>query len=91
LLDKLAGQVTPQLAEQSEREGWTKNSCRTASAGTITAVATPLYGTICATVGLSTAGAGIPPCLAWIAGASATLVEVVCTQLCNDRKLQDCK
>ncbi len=90
LLDSLAGQVTPKLADQAEREGWTKGSCRTASAGAITAVATPLYGSICTTVGLTTAGAGIPPCLAWIAGASATLVEIVCTQLCNDRHLQDC-
>jgi hypothetical protein len=89
LLDKLASQVTPNLADQAEREGWTKGSCRTT--GAITAVATPLYGTICTAVGLSTAGAGIPPCLAWIAGASATLVEVVCTQLCIDRRLQDCK
>ena len=79
----------PEFKSKARTEGWTIEKCRTAGTG-IAAVIAGFQGTgICAAYvagePLSTSA-----CVGLIVASGATITEIACTQLCNDRHLRDC-
>lgn len=72
--------------KRAKDDGWTKNSCRANGVFLVGTVGLVYQAPICAAVSV---GAGA--CLGYIALSSAGVTEVACTQLCQDRKLNDCR
>ena len=70
----------------AERGGWTSGNCSGVGGGVIGATIIIYGGKICAG---TTVGAA--PCMAAVSVGAAALVQGVCTQLCHDRHLLDCK
>jgi hypothetical protein len=84
----IAATVTPETADKAEKHGWTTDSCTTAGAGLILLPAALYIAPACASSSFITAGFAVAVCVTTV---STAVVKLVCTQLCNDHHLQNCK
>lgn len=72
--------------KRAKDDGWTKASCLTHGTFLVGTVGLIYQTPICAAVSV---GAGA--CLGYIAVSSPAVTSIACTQLCQDRKLNDCR
>lgn len=92
LISVMAREVShdPVVRSKARTEGWTLNKCRLVLAGVAAPVIVFKSTAICA------AFAGAEPistgtCATTLTASAATITEIACTQLCNDRILRDCR
>jgi len=84
----VARQVAGAVVAQAERDGWTKTSCATVGAAAILLPAATYIAPLCAASGFITAGIGVPACVTSVSGG---IVAATCIELCQERRLEDCK
>ena len=84
----VVSKVLNDIHDQAIRDGWTKQTCLKVGTPPILLASAVYITPICTAAGVSTVGWGVPACVTAITG---TIVTAVCTQLCHDRILLDCK
>ena len=87
MMNQLRDLATPAVVNEAKGKGWTINECRNAAVGMVVAVTTPAHAAICSSALIASAGLGLPACISWIAGSTATVVGVACKQACVDGHL----
>lgn len=88
IVDKVAQNVSGDVAAQAQREGWNKTNCAVVGTGAILIPAATYIAPACAASGFITGGIGVPACVSAVSGA---VVTATCTQLCTDKRLSDCQ
>jgi len=85
-IEAVAKPVAAQLAGQAEQGGWTKLNCVSLSAGAVYAATTGYSAAICAVMNVAA-----PACVAFLTASGGVITGATCVQLCQDRRLSDCK
>lgn len=86
IIHDMVGAVSDNSQIQSEAGGWTRATCAASAIGIVTAVNAGYSAPICAAANVAAAG-----CETFVLSSSGVITAGVCSQLCADRRLSDCR
>ncbi len=86
IIHQMVSEVSDDSRVQSAAQGWTTATCAASAVGLVTAVNAGYSTPICAAMNVAAAG-----CVTFVVASGGLITSGVCSQLCADHRLGDCR